>query len=142
MIHAKTQRREEGVPAAKPPSIAHIRDEGSADPSSAPPPRLRVSARTITTLAAAATLAACIGPRPAAPAAGAVAPPPAWRTALGQGQPIQADWWSAFGDPDLTDLVARALANHVANLVSWGHVTMRTEGLDLEAWAARLEASP
>jgi outer membrane protein TolC len=175
-IHAKTQRREEGVPAAKPPSIAHIREEGSADTSSAPPPRLRVSARiksanparplskvhaetrrrgddafgagdhpditpddesgsaatsetssrlrvfarTLTTLAATTTLAACIGPRPPAPAASAVAPPPAWRTTLGQGQPIRADWWNAFGDPVLTDLVARdtvrlAIASGVAS---------------------------
>ena len=134
MIHAKTQRREEGVPAAKPPSIAHIRDEGSADTSSAPPPRLRVSARTITTLAAAATLAACIGPRPAAPAAGAVAPPPAWRTALGQGQPIQADWWSAFGDPVLTDLVARALANNV-------DLALAASRIDEARAAARLAAA-
>ncbi|WP_422922114.1 efflux transporter outer membrane subunit [Sphingomonas liriopis] len=59
------------------------------------------------------TLAACIGPRPPAPAASAVVAPPAWRTALGQGQPIRADWWNAFGDPVLTDLVARALANNV-----------------------------
>ena len=54
---------------------------------------------------------ACIGPRPEAPATTAVAPPPAWRTALGPGAPIGAGWWDAFGDPALTSLVARALAN-------------------------------
>lgn len=59
------------------------------------------------------TTAACIGPRPAPPAASIVVPPPAWRTALGQGEPVRADWWSAFGDPVLTDLVARALASNV-----------------------------
>jgi NodT family efflux transporter outer membrane factor (OMF) lipoprotein len=61
---------------------------------------------------AALLLSACIGPRPAPPAATAVTPPPAWRTALGPGQPIRADWWSAFGDPILPGLVDRALANN------------------------------
>ncbi len=59
----------------------------------------------------AAALAGCIGPRPAPPAGVAVVPPPAWRTALGPGAPIRADWWNAFGDPVLAGLVARALAN-------------------------------
>ncbi len=57
-------------------------------------------------------LSACLGPRPEAPAATAVVAPPAWRTALGPAQPIRADWWSAFGDPVLTGLVERALANN------------------------------
>lgn len=57
-------------------------------------------------------LSACVGPRPAPPAATAVAPPPAWRIALGPTQPIRADWWSAFGDPVLPGLVERALANN------------------------------
>ncbi|MGO7251854.1 TolC family protein, partial [Rhizobium brockwellii] len=59
-------------------------------------------------LAAVLLLAGCIGPRPAAPTASAVVPPPAWRTALGPGSPIAADWWQAFGDPQLTALVTRA----------------------------------
>lgn len=75
------------------------------------------------TLLMCTTLAACIGPRPAPPPAAAVVAPPQWRTALGNGQPIRADWWSAFGDPVLTDLVARAL---VANV-------------DLAAAAARID---
>ncbi len=58
-----------------------------------------------------ATLAGCIGPRPAPPAGVVVVPPPAWRTALGPGAPIRADWWNAFGDPVLAGLIARALAN-------------------------------
>ena len=60
--------------------------------------------------AGALVLGACAGPRPAPPAGTAVVPPPAWRTALGPGQPIRADWWSAFDDPVLTRLVAQALA--------------------------------
>jgi len=62
-------------------------------------------------LSIAAMLAGCIGPRPAPPPTVAVVPPPAWRTALGAGAPIATDWWNAFGDPVLTGLVVRALAN-------------------------------
>ncbi len=59
---------------------------------------------------ATAGLAACAGPRPPVPPAAAIVPPPAWRTALGTGVAIDGAWWRAFGDPVLTDLVARALA--------------------------------
>ena len=78
--------------------------------SSAPSSRLRAFART-TLLCL--TLAACIGPRPAPPATSAVVPPPQWRTILGNGQPIRADWWNAFGDPVLTRLINQALADNV-----------------------------
>ncbi|MGH6615073.1 efflux transporter outer membrane subunit [Sphingomonas sp.] len=71
----------------------------------------------------AASAAACTGPRPEAPAATAVVAPPAWRTALGPGEPVRADWWAAFGDPVLTGLVERAL----------------THNPDLGAAAARVE---
>ena len=57
-------------------------------------------------------LAGCIGPRPEAPSAAAVVPPPAWRTALAPGAPIRADWWAGFGDPVLGNLIERALANN------------------------------
>jgi len=57
-------------------------------------------------------LAACAGPRPAVPPAAGVVPPPAWRTALGRGEAVRADWWTAFGDPALTALVERALARN------------------------------
>jgi NodT family efflux transporter outer membrane factor (OMF) lipoprotein len=68
-----------------------------------------MSRRWVTAMLALAA-SGCIGPRPAVPPEAAVAPPPAWRTALGPGEPIRADWWSAFGDPVLTELVAHALA--------------------------------
>ena len=60
-------------------------------------------------------LAGCAlpGPRRAAPERAAVVPPPAWRDAPGAGEPIRAGWWQAFGDPALTALVDRALANNV-----------------------------
>jgi multidrug efflux system outer membrane protein len=61
---------------------------------------------------AAVSMAGCAGPRSQTPANAAVAPPPAWRTALGSGEPIRADWWAAFGDPVLTRLIERALANN------------------------------
>ena len=67
--------------------------------------------KTVFPLVAACALAGCVGPRPPTPPAAAVAPPPAWRTALGRGEPVRADWWQAFGDPVLTGLVERALAN-------------------------------
>jgi multidrug efflux system outer membrane protein len=75
------------------------------------------------TLIAGLAIAGCAGPRSQTPVAAAVAPPPAWRTALGNGQPIRADWWATFGDPVLTGLVERALANNP----------------DLSAAAARVE---
>ncbi|AYJ86845.1 efflux transporter outer membrane subunit [Sphingomonas paeninsulae] len=75
------------------------------------------------TLIVGLAIAGCAGPRSQTPVAAAVAPPPAWRTALGNGQPIRADWWVAFGDPVLTELVERALTNNP----------------DLSAAAARVE---
>lgn len=60
-------------------------------------------------------LAGCVHPgrRVAAPAAAAVTPPLTWRTELPTRGPIRADWWKAFGDPALTALVEKALANNV-----------------------------
>jgi len=70
-------------------------------------------------------LAGCAlpGPRRAAPESAAVVPPPAWRNALPVGGPVQAGWWQGFGDPVLTALVERALANN----------------LDIQTAAARVE---
>lgn len=67
-------------------------------------------------LAVPLVLAACAlpGPRRPAPEAAAVVPPPAWRSALpATGDPVRAVWWQSFGDPALTALVERALANNV-----------------------------
>ena len=84
------------------------------------------------------TLSACIGPRPPAPPAAAVAPPPAWRTALGPTAPIRADWWAAFGDPVLTTLVERALANNVDVLAA----AARIEEARAQFRLARAQLSP
>ena len=133
-VHAEARRRGDEPLAATfcfPPLPG---DESGSAATGAPSSRLRVFARTIISLAVTTALAACIGPRPPAPAAGAVAPPPAWRTTLGQGQPIRADWWNAFGDPVLTDLVARALANNV-------DLALAASRIDEARAAARLAAA-
>ncbi len=52
----------------------------------------------------------CIRDRPDS---AAVMPPPAWRNALPAGDVVRSGWWQAFGDPVLTALVERALANNV-----------------------------
>lgn len=59
-----------------------------------------------------AVLAACAGPAPRVPPEAAVMPPAGWRTNLGPGSPMDARWWQGFGDPVLSGLVERALANN------------------------------
>ncbi|WP_374296726.1 efflux transporter outer membrane subunit [Sphingomonas sp.] len=92
----------------------------------------------IAALASALLLAGCIGPRPAAPPAATVAPPPAWRTALGPGTPIRADWWQGFGDPVLTALVVRALANSP----DIGSAAARVEEARAQARLAQAQRAP
>jgi NodT family efflux transporter outer membrane factor (OMF) lipoprotein len=56
-------------------------------------------------------LAGCAaGPRQPPPAGPAI--PAAWRAGAAETGPIEADWWRRFGDPALTALVDRALANN------------------------------
>lgn len=57
-------------------------------------------------------LGGCLGERPAIPAAAAVTPPQAWRTPATGDAGVDADWWKAFGDPTLDELVQRALSNN------------------------------
>lgn len=59
-----------------------------------------------------AALAACAGPNVATTAVAPVAPPVAWRTDAGPVAALQSDWWRSFGDPALTALVDKALANN------------------------------
>lgn len=58
-------------------------------------------------------LSACAGPRPVIPAQAAVTAPGQWRTQFVTTTPVTALWWQRFGDPVLTGLVERALANNV-----------------------------
>jgi multidrug efflux system outer membrane protein len=54
-------------------------------------------------------LCACSGPRPRAPSAAAVVPPTAWRGDLEREGNFGGEWWRAFGDPALNNVVQRAL---------------------------------
>jgi NodT family efflux transporter outer membrane factor (OMF) lipoprotein len=54
-------------------------------------------------------LAACMGPRPAAPPSSHLVAPPTWRAAIGPAAPPEAAWWKAFSDPTLDRLVEQAL---------------------------------
>ncbi len=89
-------------------------------------------------LAASLAVSGCAGPRVPPPAAAAIAPPPAWRTALGPGEPVRADWWQAFGDPVLTALVARALADNDDIAIA----AARVEEARATARAARAQQAP
>lgn len=67
--------------------------------------------RRLLPVALACALAGCAhGVRPAPDVH--VEPPIAWRTQAGSSADVRPGWWSAFGDPVLTDLVTRALANN------------------------------
>ncbi|WP_030539798.1 efflux transporter outer membrane subunit [Sphingobium sp. DC-2] len=57
-------------------------------------------------------LAGCTAPDPPRPASSSVRPPPGWRTPLPAAAAITPGWWQGFGDPVLTSLVERALANN------------------------------
>ncbi|MXP10475.1 efflux transporter outer membrane subunit [Pseudoblastomonas halimionae] len=57
-------------------------------------------------------LSACAPALQEVPAGVAVAPPIEWRTDLGVTAPVDAHWWDAFGDPQLTALVEKARANN------------------------------
>lgn len=63
-------------------------------------------------LVSALSLSACAPALQNAPTGAAVAPPLAWRTDLGVTAPLEAAWWDAFGDPQLSALVVKARANN------------------------------
>jgi multidrug efflux system outer membrane protein len=51
-------------------------------------------------------------PHPPVPSGAAVTPPVQWRAELGPIAAIERQWWKAFGDPVLTQLVEQALAHN------------------------------
>jgi NodT family efflux transporter outer membrane factor (OMF) lipoprotein len=57
-------------------------------------------------------LASCTGPNVATTNVAPVAPAIAWRTEIGVKAQMERDWWRGFGDPTLTRLVDKALANN------------------------------
>ncbi len=69
--------------------------------------------KTIVAFVFAATLAACAGPRPAAPPDATVIAPAAWRGGADADGEMTAAWWESFGDPMLSELVEKALANNI-----------------------------
>jgi len=58
-------------------------------------------------------LAACAGPRPSVPSAASLPTLDTWRIAGVQDADVDPTWWNLFGDPALSALVERALANNV-----------------------------
>lgn len=71
--------------------------------------------RTLPFLVGLGLLAACAapGPKTAPPPQAALTPPTAWRARTDMGEAaVAADWWKAFGDPRLSDLVAAALVRN------------------------------
>jgi NodT family efflux transporter outer membrane factor (OMF) lipoprotein len=71
---------------------------------------------------AALALTACAGPRAAPPGAAAVSTPGAWRDAPATEAGVDARWWSGFGDPALTAIVERALAQNTDVAIAAGRV--------------------
>ena len=67
-------------------------------------------------------LASCAGPAVETARVSSVVPPPAWRTNAGPVAPLYRDWWQAFGDPALTALVEKALANNPDIAIAAGRV--------------------
>ena len=61
---------------------------------------------------AAALLTGCAPAARPAPPASAVQAPAEWRTRLAAEGPMDRDWWKAFGDPRLVELVDQARANN------------------------------
>lgn len=91
-------------------------------------------------LATALLFGACAapGPKTAPPPQAAVTPPAAWRADAPSGQDIlAADWWKAFGDPRLSDLVAAALARNADLGIAEARVR-EAEGLAAQSRAALL----
>jgi multidrug efflux system outer membrane protein len=68
--------------------------------------------RGIPALALPILLAGCAPTITTPPAATIVTPPADWRTGTPQNGEIERDWWTGFGDPQLTSLVDQARANN------------------------------
>jgi len=67
-------------------------------------------------------LSACAGPPVRTASVPPVVPPPAWRTDAGPVAPIDRAWWQSFGDPVMTALVDKALANNTDIAIAVGRV--------------------
>jgi NodT family efflux transporter outer membrane factor (OMF) lipoprotein len=65
-----------------------------------------------TALALALGLVGCAGPQIATAPVQPVAPAAGWRTDLGPGAPVDAQWWAGFHDPAMVALIDKALAHN------------------------------
>ena len=70
----------------------------------------------------ATALASCAGPPVRTAVVPPVAPPPTWRTDAGPVAPIDRAWWQSFGDPAMTALIDKALANNNDIAIAMGRV--------------------
>ena len=76
-------------------------------------------------------LSACAGPPVKTASVPPVVPPPAWRTGAGPVAPIDRAWWQSFGDPVMTALVDKALANNTDIAIAVGRVREMQANLTL-----------
>ena len=67
-------------------------------------------------------LAACAGPKVKTADIAPVQPAAAWRTDAGATAPIDAQWWTRFGDPTLIALIDKALAHNSDIAIAAGRV--------------------
>lgn len=76
-------------------------------------------------------LTGCMPPRQPRPTEADVTPPAQWRDAQARKTEMSADWWAAFGDPQLTALVEAALANNTDVLSAASRVEQAREQIRL-----------
>ncbi|MBA1277259.1 MULTISPECIES: efflux transporter outer membrane subunit [Pseudomonadaceae] len=76
-------------------------------------------------------LAGCMPPRQPLPADATVTPPAQWRDEAARTAEISANWWQAFGDPQLTTLVEAALAHNTDVLIAASRVEQAREQIRL-----------
>jgi NodT family efflux transporter outer membrane factor (OMF) lipoprotein len=97
-----------------------------------------MTCRTVLTrLAAALALAGCAA-TVAPPPASTVQTPSAWRTATGpHGGAVEKEWWTTFGDPALTALVAKALEHNGDLRIARARVAQYRAQIDATAAAQK-----
>ncbi|TCD20463.1 efflux transporter outer membrane subunit [Pseudomonas sp. IC_126] len=76
-------------------------------------------------------LAGCMPPRQPLPADATVTPPAQWRDEASRTAEISANWWQAFGDPQLTTLIETALAHNTDVLIAASRVEQAREQIRL-----------
>jgi NodT family efflux transporter outer membrane factor (OMF) lipoprotein len=90
-----------------------------------------MTANRIAVLLSGLALAACVPHKQPLPADAQVAAPASWRASSAAYAPVRADWWQAFGDPQLARLVEAALAHNTDVLVAVARVDEAREQIRL-----------